>query len=110
MENNFITNYADHSDFQCQIRNNFITDYADFTDFSDYIKNNFTSDSADYVHFKDYIKNSYTTDCTDFRDYIKVMSPLTTLTALIFKITWEIHFQKCVFKNDDNWQDILETA
>ena len=33
---------------------------------------------------------------------LKIITPLTTLTTLFFKITREIHFQECVFKNVDN--------
>ena len=58
------------------MENNFITDYSDCTDFRDYIKNNLTTDYADYIDFKDYIKK-----------IISPLTTLTTLTMLVLETT-----------------------
>ena len=35
------------------------------------------------------MKNSFITDFDDFRDYIKIVLPLTTLTSLILETTFK---------------------
>ena len=86
MKNNSITDYANYADFQYQIKNNFVTDYADYVNFKrlQYLKNSFTSDYADYADFQEYVRNIFPRLCDQIR------WSWTTLTALIFYITWKI--------------------
>ena len=75
MQNGFITNYADYTDFGDYMQNSIITNYAGYADIQYYMKNNSITDYANYA---------------DFRDCMKIVLPLTTLTTLILETTCKI--------------------
>ena len=62
IKNNFITNYANYTDFSYYVENTFITNFADYADIQYYIKNSFLTDYAIYgdleyqIYFHDWLR------------------------------------------------------
>ena len=88
MKNSSITEFSDYLVFNTRFRELIPSLTTLTTQILGLHAKQFYYNYPDYADIHDCMKNSFITDFDDFRDYIKIVLPLTTLTSLILETTF----------------------